>query len=176
MRLTQALSCEDPPHRAMNQDLGTQIAKLRAAEEIRHLKARYAAVCDAGYLPEQMVPLFTQDAVWDGGERFGRHEGIDAIYRFFEGVSSQIVWALHYMVAPIIDVADDLEMATGSWYLWEPCTIVAEDGAQAVWLTGTYADRYRHEADGWKFCEVKLDCQTISPIEQGWVQRPFWNE
>jgi hypothetical protein len=157
-------------------DLRAGIAKLQAAEAIRHLKARYAAVCDTGYLPDRMVPLFTKDAVWDGGERFGRHEGIDAIYRFFEGVSGQITWALHYMVAPTIEVADDLVTATGSWYLWQPCTVVGEAGPQAVWLTGTYADRYRKEEDGWKFAEVKLDCQSISPFEEGWVKRPFWNE
>jgi SnoaL-like domain len=157
-------------------DLDTRIAKLEATEQIRRLKARYAAVCDTGYQPERMVPLFTADAVWDGGERFGRHEGIDAIYRFFDGVSGRITWALHYMVAPIVEVADDLVSATGSWYLWQPCTLVTEGGQQPVWLTGTYADRYRKEADGWKFSEVKLDCQTISPIEEGWVRRPFWGE
>jgi SnoaL-like protein len=160
----------------MTTEIELQVAKLQAAEEIRHLKARYAAVCDTGYLPERMIPLFTRDAVWDGGERFGRYEGIDAIYGFFDGVSKQIVWALHYMVAPIVEVAGDVETATGSWYLWQPCTIVTEAGPQAVWLTGTYADRYRREADGWKFSEVKLDCQTVSPIEEGWVQRPFWSE
>jgi hypothetical protein len=154
----------------------TRLARLEAAEQIRHLKARYAAVCDTGYTPDRMVPLFTEDAVWDGGERFGRHEGMGAIYRFFDGVSSQIVWALHYMVAPIVEVADDLETATGSWYLWQPCTLVTDDGPRAVWLTGTYADRYRRVDDAWRFSEVRLDCQTISPLEEGWVRRPFLGE
>jgi hypothetical protein len=154
----------------------TRLAKLEAAEQIRHLKARYAGVCDTGYTPDRMVPLFTEDAVWDGGERFGRHEGIDAIYRFFDGVSSQIVWALHYMVAPIVEVADDGETATGSWYLWQPCTLVTDDGPRAIWLTGTYADRYRRVDGDWRFSEVKLDCQTISPLEEGWVRRPFLGE
>jgi hypothetical protein len=160
----------------MNEDLERRVVKLEAAEAIRRLKARYARVCDTGYEPDRMVPLFTKDAVWDGGERFGRYEGIDAIYGFFTSVSSQIVWALHYMVAPAIEVNDDLETATGSWYLWQPCTIVAEQGARAVWLTGTYADRYRNDAGVWKFAEVRLDCQTITPFEEGWVRRPFWNE
>ena len=34
-------------------------------------------------------------------------------------------------------------------------------------ITGTYADRYRREPDGWKFAEVKLDIQTISPLDEG---------
>lgn len=123
-----------------------------------------------------MAPLFTADAVWDGGERFGRYEGIEAIKGFFAGVSSQIVWALHYMIGPVIEVADDLETATGSWYLWQPCTVVGKDGPQAVWLTGRYRDRYRREPDGWKFAEVSLDVQTVSPLEEGWVRRPFFTE
>jgi SnoaL-like domain len=160
----------------MTNDMSVRLAKLEAAEQIRHLKARYADVCDTGYDPERMVPLFTSDAVWDGGRRFGRHEGIEAIYRFFADVSGQITWALHYIVAPLIDVAEDVETATGSWYLWQPCTLATEDGPRAVWLTGRYADRYRLDDGVWRFSEVHLDCQTITPFEEGWVRRPFWNE
>jgi hypothetical protein len=157
----------------MTDDLAQRLAKLEAAEEIRRLKARYADICDTGYDPTRMRPLFTQDAVWDGGERFGRYEGVDAVCGFFAGVSSQITWALHYMVAPLIDVADDLRTASGSWYLWQPCTVVDAAGPHAVWLTGRYADRYRREGKDWKFAEVRLDCQTMSPLEEGWVRRPF---
>jgi hypothetical protein len=153
----------------------TRLAKLQAAEDIRHLKARYADVCDTGYDPERMRPFFTDDAVWDGG-RFGRYEGMDAICGFFAGVSAQIVWALHYMVAPVITVDDDLVTARGSWYLWQPCTLVTPDGPRAMWLTGRYADRYRRERDCWRFSEVLLDVQTVSPLEEGWVHRPFWDE
>ena len=91
----------------MTESLEARVARLEAVEEIRVLKARYADVCDTGYDPDRMLPFFTQDAVWDGGERFGRYEGIDAIYGFFRGVSSQITWALHYMIAPVIEVSDD---------------------------------------------------------------------
>ena len=38
------------------------------------------------------------------------------------------------------------------------------------------ADRYRLESDGWRFSEVVLDCQTLTPLDEGWVRRPFWNE
>jgi ketosteroid isomerase-like protein len=157
-------------------DLESRLASLEAIEAIRVLKARYADVCDTGYDPERMRPFFTDDAVWDGGPRFGRHEGIEAICGFFAGVSSQITWALHYMVAPIVEVADDGETASASWYLLEPCTIATDEGPRAMLITGRYADRYRREPDGWKFTEVVLDCQTISPLDEGWAVRPFWNE
>lgn len=160
----------------MNEAAETRIARLEAIEEIRVLKARYADVCDTGYDPERMRPLFTADAFWDGGERFGRYEGVDAICGFFAEVSSQITWALHYMVAPVIEVADDLQTATASWYLLEPCTIVADGAPRAMLITGRYADSYRRKADGWKISGLSLDCQTISPLDEGWVSRPFFGE
>ena len=160
----------------VDEAVGTRLARLEAIEAIRELKARYADVCDTGYDPVRMRPFFTEDAVWDGGPRFGRYEGADAVCEFFAGISSEITWALHYMVAPIIDVAADGRTATGSWYLLEPCTIATGEGPRAMVITGRYADRYRLEADGWKFSEVKLDCQTISPLDEGWARRPFWNE
>ena len=110
----------------MTESPEARIARLEAVEEIRVLKARYADVCDTGYDPDRMAPFFTDDAVWDGGERFGRYEGIDEIRGFFAGVSSQITWALHYMIAPVIEVSEDGQTATGSWYLLEPCTMTTE--------------------------------------------------
>jgi hypothetical protein len=160
----------------MDAEVARRLDRLETIEAIRELKARYADVCDTGYDPVRMRPFFTEDAVWDGGPRFGRYEGVDAVCAFFAGISNEITWALHYMVAPIIDVADDGRTAAGSWYLLEPCTIATDDGPRAMVITGRYADRYRKEAEGWKFSEVVLDCQTISPLDEGWAVRPFWNE
>jgi SnoaL-like domain len=156
-------------------DLERKFCRLQAAEDIRNLKARYAIVCDTGYKPKGMRPLFTKDAVWDGG-RFGRHEGVEAICGFFAGVSKEIVWALHYMVNPIIELDDNLETARGSWYLWQPCTVTTPQGPKPVWLTGTYADRYRKVDGVWRFSEVNLAVQTISPFDEGWAKRRFWDE
>ena len=54
----------------MEDSLRMQIAKLQAVEDIRKLKARYAAVCDNGYPPEDMAPLFVSDAVLDARNAF----------------------------------------------------------------------------------------------------------
>ena len=160
----------------MDENLAARIARLEAIEDIRALKARYADVCDTGYEPDRMRPLFTADAFWDGGERFGRYDGVDAICGFFRDVSSRITWALHYMVAPVVEVSDDLRTATASWYLLEPCTMTTDDGPRAVLLTGRYADAYRREPEGWKIAGLTLDCQAISPLDEGWVRRPFLGE
>jgi hypothetical protein len=159
---------------SLEEQLESRLARLEAIEAIRVLKARYADVCDTGYDPVRMRPLFTDDAVWDGGPRFGRYEGIDAVCEFFAGISSTIIWALHYMIAPVIEVAPDGQTASGSWYLLEPCTFATDDGPRAMLITGRYAERYRLEDDCWKFSELKLDCQTLSPLDEGWAKTPFW--
>jgi hypothetical protein len=161
---------------SVDAELVDRLARLEAIEEIRVLKARYADVCDTGYDPVRMRPFFTDDAVWDGGERFGRYEGVDAVCEFFAGISDTISWALHYMIAPIIEVAADGRTATGSWYLLEPCNFATGAGPRAMLIAGRYADRYRREEDGWKFSEVVLDCQTLTPLDEGWARTPFWNE
>jgi hypothetical protein len=154
----------------MADDLSLRVAKLEAAEDIRSLKARYAKVCDTGYKPEGMAPLFTEDAVWtDVTGRFGTHDGRDAICDFFAGVSGSIGWAAHYMIAPSIKVNDDLETATGSWYLWQPCTI---DG-KAIWLAGTYEDQYRKEDGAWKMSRLELTLEAVTPFDDGWVKQRF---
>jgi hypothetical protein len=154
-------------------DLEHRVSILEAIEEIKGLKAVYAGVCDTGYKPEGMFPLFVENALWvDATGRFGRHEGRKAICDFFAGVSGSIGWALHYMIAPKITVHDDLVSAEGTWYLWQPCTI----NGNPVWLTGTYFDRYAKEDGVWKFSEVQLSVQTMSPFDEGWVKRPFLGE
>ena len=160
----------------MTNDLDRRVARLEAIEAIRVLKARYADVCDTGYDAVRMRPLFTDDAVWDGGPRFGRYQGVDAVCEFFAGVSSQITWALHYMIAPIIELAEDGETARGSWYLLEPCTMTTDEGPRAMLLMGRYADRYRKTDGGWKISELVLDCQAITPLDEGWVRTPFSND
>lgn len=157
----------------MTTSLEHKVAKLEAAEDIKKLKAAYAAVCDTGYKGVEFAPMFTEDATWiDTTGRFGKHIGRKAICDFFDGVSGKIGFALHYMIAPAITVNDDLVSAEGTWYLWQPCTI---DGTP-VWLTGQYLDRYRKEDGVWKFSEVNLTVHTISPFDEGWVKRPFLGE
>ena len=58
--------------------LEQQVARLAAIEDIKQMKAQYCAYADHGYDPEGMASLFTEDAIWDGGD-FGRFEGVDAI-------------------------------------------------------------------------------------------------
>jgi hypothetical protein len=148
--------------------LEERVARLEAVEDIKRLKVRYAKICDAGYSPDLVADIFTEDGVWDGGEQLGRHEGIAAIRTFF--ADTKISWALHYMIAPSVEVSDDQQSATGTWYLWEPCTI--DD--TAIWIMARYTDKLRKVDGGWLFSEMLVDSQAVTPVRADWVTEKFW--
>src|ERR1700750_1486422 len=76
----------------MVRSIEERLARLEAIEDIKALKARYCALCDADYEPDGLAALFLPDAVWES-ETFGRYEGREAIRTFFRGVSSDIRFA-----------------------------------------------------------------------------------
>ncbi len=152
-------------------ELERRVRVLEDVEAIKRLKHRYADACDRGYDADALAELFAEDAVWDGG-LFGRYEGREAIRDFFRGVSSDIVFAMHYMMNPIIDVTGD--RATGTWYLFQTCTFA--QGNTPIWGAARYDEEYVREPDGWKFRRLRLVSSFWTPFDEGWVKRPFVQE
>ena len=56
--------------------------------------------------------------------------------------------------------------ASGTWYLCVPATM----NGRAVWLAGTYNDRYRKVGGQWLFSQVKVNMAFMTPYETGWVK------
>src|SRR2546430_191274 len=117
--------------------LETRVSKLSDIDEIKRLKARYAAACDNDYDADAIAELFTEDAVWEGG-KFGKAEGRENIRRFFCHAPGVFCFAIHNVMNPRIEVEGD--RATGRWYLMQPAT--REQGTEAVWLAAVYHDEY----------------------------------
>lgn len=149
-------------------NLEARVRRLEDIEALKQLKARYAAYCDADYDAERLAPLFTADAVWDGGA-MGRYEGREAIRAFFSSASRAVPFAIHHVSNPILEI--DGDRATGRWYLWQPCTFA--QGDQALWMAGRYDDVYRRESDGWRFAHVTVELRMLSPYEAGWARTPM---
>jgi SnoaL-like domain len=101
------------------------------------------------------------DGVWDGGDLFGRTEGVEAIRRHFAQATDRIPWALHFVLNPIIDVGADGRSATGSWYLWQPCVRRRSIGLVSSWLAGTYADTCELTEDAWRFRNVVVRARWL---------------
>lgn len=146
---------DDSPNQA-------DVANLLAVEAIRRLKYRYAGYCDQNYAPDSLAELFTEDAVWEGG-MFGIHQGREAIRELFRGSGETVAFAAHYMLNPIIDVSDG--RGIGSWYLWQ--SLVMKKDSKAFWLMGKYKDDYAIVDGEWKFANVKLTVDILTPYDDG---------
>jgi SnoaL-like domain len=149
--------------------LAERVARLEDVEAIKRLQARYAAVCDNRYHAPDMVKLFTPDGIWDGGEALGRVEGTDALYRHFDAASQQFRWAVHFMIAPSIEVHDGGATASGTWYLLEPATIgAAGEDPQEYWLATVYEITYQKLGGEWLFSEMKLNPKMWVKSDTAW--------
>lgn len=155
------------------EQLALRVARLEAAEQIRRLKLQYAVACDDNYRPDVIAPMFTEDALWDGGERWGRYEGREAIRNFFAGTSQTITFALHLMIGGDIDVNDTATSATGFWQLYEPVAISDESDSFSAVMAGTYNDEYQLTDDGWKFSVVRLNWAMQARLDRGWHDGRF---
>lgn len=144
-----------------------KIREFEDIENIKKLKFRYARLADEQNLND-MVDLFTDDAVWEGPQ-FGRYDGKDAIRGALTNFWTSITWSIHLMTNPIIEVDPSGQEATGQWYIWEPATV---DG-RPLWMVGSYDEKYRKEDGRWKFSYVYLNFEFMTPYESGWVKQRY---
>jgi uncharacterized protein (TIGR02246 family) len=145
-----------------------RLQTLEDIEEIRKLKARYAAACDNNYDADAIAALFTEDAVWDG-RALGKAEGRAEIRKFFSRASEYFPFAMHNVMNPIIEV--DGDRATAVWNLLQPATMAR--GNQAVWLAATYHDEYLRAGGAWKFARLTVHAHFLTPYNEGWAIKQF---
>ena len=151
-----------------NMSLEQQVERLTAIEDIKQMKARYCAYADNGYDPEGMATLFTEDAIWDGGD-FGRYEGVEAIKKFFAGISDDIIFAIHPVMNPLIKV--DGDTANAKWWLIMWCTMIVDGGKEGRWFAAEYDD-YLVKQDGrWLFNHIKVQGKFLASHGEGWASQ-----
>jgi hypothetical protein len=119
-----------------------------------------------------MVPLFTEDGVFDVGSGYGTYVGHKTIRKFLEGAPDIIKWSLHYMISPHIEIAEDGRTAKAFCYLWELASMQNRKGElEPVLIGGTYHnDAVKLSSGEWKFSHVRLRMEIMSPFYQGWVK------
>ena len=153
----------------MTATLEERIRRLEDIEAIRRLKHRYMAYADDGYDAENIVTLMTADAVWDGGEAFGRQEGAEAFGAMVREVGKQISFAAHLALNEIIDV--DGDSARGRWWLLMPCTALDDQGKdEARWIFATYDDRLVKRDGRWLFAHTVFDVKAFCAHKEGWAE------
>ena len=157
------------------ESLARRIQRLEDIKAIERLLILYAQGSDHKNDPDVMVPLFTEDGVFDVGTGYGTFVGHKAIREFLEGAPNIINWSLHYMISPLIEVAEDGQTADVFCYLWEIANMPNAKGElEPVLIGGTYHnDAVRLPNGEWRFKVVRLRMEIMSPYYEGWVKKPF---
>ena len=152
-------------------DTAARLQILEDIEAIRRLKALYCRLVDAAVAgdPEkwdEFMAHFVDDA-WIEFEGFGRHEGKQAVGRFYREVVGVILsYSAHMVSNPLIEV--DGASARGSWYVHVPVTIRPTN--EAAWLQGKYQEEYSKVNGQWKWRSISTTFDFITPYDQGWAQ------
>ena len=156
--------------------LEERLERLESEREIHALVHRYAELCDAGYDPDGLADLFTDDANWssrtrDGSVDFGRYEGKEAIRTFFAGASKDLgPMTLHYLLEPRIVLADDGLSATGFCYLLaildqRPASSApGSKSRERVLLGGVYSHRFQRVHGRWLIRASTCDLSLEEPL------------
>jgi hypothetical protein len=154
--------------------LEARLDRLEDIEAIKALKFRYARLCDNAYEPDGLAALFMPDAVWES-PAFGRYRGRAEIREFFAGVSSSMVWSVHYLLSPVIDVAADGTTAHGSWYILTLATMsrAGSPGQDSVIVSGISDERFTRVDGEWLIEYMNVDIFQMSNLDEGWAKRPF---
>ncbi len=157
------------------ESLAKRIQRFEDIEAIKYLLIRYAQGSDKKNDPDIMVPLFTEDGVFDVGSGYGTFVGHEVIRKFLEGAPNIINWSLHYMISPLIEVAEDGQSADVFCYLWEIANMPNGKGElEPVLIGGTYQnDAVKLPNGEWRFKVVRLRMEIMSPYYEGWVKKPF---
>ena len=144
-------------------EMEKRLRVLEDIEAIKRLKALYAEICDDRYDPERMKRLFTEDALWDGGDVWGVYRGREAIMGFFADAGKSIT-GVHFFVQPTIKITSDTT-AEGSWYLLQQGTKGDDLG---FWLSAVEYEKYVKINGEWLFKEINFKAFFASPFEEGW--------
>lgn len=144
-----------------------QVRYLLDLEALKQLKYRYCAYCDDNYNPDGIASLFTEDALWDGGD-IGVLRGREAIRAFFAASSRVVPFAIHSVSNPRIAI--DGDTATCQWYLWQPMVFHHDDSNAAYWFSAAYSDRCVRLNGAWYFQRVRAETRLLCPYDEGFAQ------
>lgn len=132
------------------------IAELCEIEEIKNLRSLYAHYYD-GNRVDELVALFTEDAVCDFGENYGKWTGKEEIHREYAAAAANKrpdYGILHNVTNPWIRLTGETT-ARGRWYL---LNVRATEGVEnPLILFGIYDEEYRKTAEGWRIQRTRID-------------------
>ena len=147
-------------------DLVKEIQRLKDFESIRTVIAKYGVAADAFSPPEMMRPLFARAAGWHCEALGVHHEGRDDVTKGLAKLRErEVLWTMHYNVAPLIEVSEDGTSGSASWQLWELARTSLSGSAdrQNTWIAGWYQADMTLEDGAWRFARMELNLRLVAP-------------
>ena len=148
------------------EELEARVRHLEDTEAIKKLTATFTHLIDNRDW-QSLLELFTEDTVWQSGDR--RFEGKDTLRKLVTDSFDIMPFYVHMYVSPIITILSVKE-AEGTWYMFEPETLVVEGEEKAVWVCARYDETYEKIDGTWKFKTVKVNMYFQTPFDKGWLK------
>lgn len=143
-----------------------RLRRMEDLAEITRLKTRYTELADshAGkpHSGDEIVHLFTQDAVWHIVPTGPPLIGHAAIRERFDD-ATLFPFSYHLIGNPWIEV--DGDTARGRWHV-----VVAfrMDATGPMWVTGYYEDEFVRQDGMWKISSLVCTASGAAPFGQSW--------
>ena len=153
--------------------LERRLAELEAEREIRHLMHDYIEACDHVRDAQVIGSCFTEDATWEGGNRYadwGTTTGRDAIVEMFAGTPDVLPFTAHWLCNERVEVTGRCE-ARGRWEVFQAATFASS--ATAVWVGARYDNQFRLTEHGWRIHHLVYSDVFVTPFDQGWARTEY---
>lgn len=159
-------------------DLGARLAAMEARlQQLEHLADerdigvlmhRYIEACDHVRRAEHTAAMFTEDATWEGANRyreFGVTVGREAIREMFEGTPEQLPLTVHWLTNAVVEVAEGRAAATGRWEVVQAATF--GQSATPVWVAARYDNEFRRVDGRWLIHHIRYADVFVTPFDGG---------
>jgi hypothetical protein len=151
-------------------ELLRRIERLEAIEDIKKLKYQTAIAADPYMDMEMLINLYSEDGIMEI-PTFGLVlTGHDEIREFLK--VNAFTWMFHCLIPLQVEIDDDGQSATASWYLWEAATV--HNGSTGeydpVLFAGAYEDKMRKINGEWKLTHTVLTVRLLCDYEKGWAE------
>jgi len=132
-----------------------ELLEIEAIKQVRYLYSHYYD----GNMLDELIDLFTDDAVCEfgpafGGDWVGKQRIRERYHDFLYGSGRAVHSQMHAVTNPWIRLKSATE-ANGRWYQLN--LNVAEGAENPLTLFGIYDDVYRKTAAGWKIHLTRID-------------------
>ncbi len=164
---------------AARETVASLAKRLQVFEDEKAIRAcmnQYMYLCDildVGFPLEDLMVLFTDDAVWEGrgkryGKTFGSHQGKDAIRAMFAKYvqpPAHFDTNVHFLTSELIDVHGD--EANGSWVLLQTATF---SSGKSQLSSARLSVKFRRDEGVWRMSHFQTESLFNRPVKTPWDQ------